>query len=355
MNIKRITWIELLRIAACIGVVGIHAGSQHFRDTALDSGVWRVSNFYHGIFRFAVAVFVMISGTLYLDSKRNWSLKKLWRKNILQIAAAYAFWQFFYAVYRIVVSGNMEGPVLFLKKVLIYCSSSYFHLWYLPMLAGLLAVTPLLWEIVNCERGKKWEEYLILLFLIFKILPYTMNCFSFPLKEYVMDLMYTIQPGMIVDYAGYFVLGHYLSHYEIPKKMEKTVYILGVVLIITAILLCQIMSPREGREIQAYYENFTLAGFFWGSAVFLFFKNYVSRIQWTEKQEEVICRLGSYTFGIYLIHAFFRDILHRAGVDSMMIGITFIAIPMVMICIFVLSCIGVILIKKIPVLGKWIV
>ena len=30
----------------------------------------------------------------------------------------------------------------------------------------------------------------------------------------------------------------------------------------------------------------------------------------------------------------------------MMIGITFIAIPMVMICIFVLSCIGVILIKK---------
>lgn len=27
---------------------------------------------------------------------------------------------------------------------------------------------------------------------------------------------------------------------------------------------------------------------------FLFFKNYVSRIQWT-KQEEVICRLGSYT------------------------------------------------------------
>ena len=223
------------------------------------------------------------------------------------------------------------------------------------MLAGLLAVTPLLWEIVNCERGKKWEEYLILLFLIFKILPYTMNCFSFPLKEYVMDLMYTIQPGMIVDYAGYFVLGHYLSHYEIPKKMEKIVYILGVVLIITAILLCQIMSPREGREIQAYYENFTLAGFFWGSAVFLFFKNYVSRIQWTEKQEEVICRLGSYTFGIYLIHAFFRDILHRAGVDSMMIGITFIAIPMVMICIFVLSCIGVILIKKIPVLGKWIV
>ena len=115
------------------------------------------------------------------------------------------------------------------------------------------------------------------------------------------------------------------------------------------------MSPRVGRELQSYYENFTLAGFFWGSAIFLFFKNHVSKIHWSEKQEEIICRLGGYTFGIYLIHAFFRDILHRAGIDSMMIGNTVIAIPIVMVCIFGLSCLAVILIKKIPVLGKWIV
>ena len=356
MNKKRITWIELLRIAACIGVIGIHAGSQHFRDTPLDSSIWRVSNFYHGINRFAVAAFIMISGTLYLDSKRKWSLKKLWSKNILQIAAAYVFWQIFYAVYRIIMAGNTPiGSIAFFKKILVYCSSSYFHLWYLPMLAGLLMMTPLLWEIVNCERGKKWEEYLILMFLLLKIIPYTVNCFSFPMKEHIMNVLNTVQPGMIVDYVGYFILGHYLSHYKVSKKLEYTIYALGVVLIGMSILLSQYMSPRAGREIQAYYENFTLTGFFWGSAIFLFFKNYVSRIHWTEKQEEVICRLGSYTFGIYLIHAFFRDILHRAGVDSMMIGNTFIAIPIVMACIFVLSCIAVILIKKIPVLGKWIV
>lgn len=356
MNKKRITWIELLRIAACIGVIGIHAGSQHFRDTPLDSSIWRISNFYHGINRFAVASFIMISGTLYLDGKRNWSLKKLWTRNIFQIAVAYVFWQIFYAVYRIVMAGKPAiGSVSFFKKILIYCSESYFHLWYLPMLAGLLIVTPLLWEIVNCERSKKWEEYLILMFLLIKIIPYTVNCFSFPLKEYVMNVMHTVQPGMVVEYAGYFILGHYLSHYEISRKLERTIYILGISLILAAILLSQYMSPRVGRELQSYYENFTLAGFFWGSAIFLFFKNHVSKIHWSEKQEEIICRLGGYTFGIYLIHAFFRDILHRAGIDSMMIGNTVIAIPIVMVCIFGLSCLAVILIKKIPVLGKWIV
>ena len=356
MKKKRITWIELLRIVACIGVIGIHAASQHFRDIPLDSSAWRASNFYHGINRFAVSVFIMISGTLYLDSKRKWSLKKLWTKNIFQLVVLYLFWQIFYAVYRVGMSGKPAiGSAAFFKKILTSCSSSYFHLWYLPMLVGILTVTPLLWEIVNCENGKKWEEYLILLFLFIRIVPYTINCFAFPQKEYVMKVINTLRPGLIINYTGYFVLGHYLSHYKVFRKLEYLIYVLGVGLIGAAILIGQYMSPKAGEAIQDYYGNFSMAVFFWGSAIFLFFKNHVSKIQWTEKQEAVICRLGSYTLGIYLIHVLFRDILHRAGVDSLMIGNTVIAVPLVMVCIFVPSCIAVILIKKIPVLGKWIV
>ena len=107
MNKKRVIWIELLRVMACIGVIGIHAGSQHFRDMPLDSSVWAGSNFYHGINRFAVASFIMISGCLYLDSKRTWNLRRLWKRNILPIAAAYIFWQMFYAVYRIITNGTL--------------------------------------------------------------------------------------------------------------------------------------------------------------------------------------------------------------------------------------------------------
>ena len=51
MEKKRVIWIELLRIAACFGVVVLHAASQHFRDVPVDTFVWKVSNFYHGISR----------------------------------------------------------------------------------------------------------------------------------------------------------------------------------------------------------------------------------------------------------------------------------------------------------------
>lgn len=142
------------------------------------------------------SIFIMISGCLYLDSKRTWNLRRLWKRNILPIAAAYIFWQMFYAVYRIITNGTLaKGSKAALVKFMVYISKSYFHLWYLPMLIGLLIITPMLWEIVNSARGKQWEEYMIVLFLVFQILPYTINYFPLPWKDHIMDILQTVQPG----------------------------------------------------------------------------------------------------------------------------------------------------------------
>lgn len=355
MSKKRIVWIELLRIAACIAVVLIHVASQHFRDIPINTFTWRVSNFYHGFFRYAVPSFIMISGCLYLNKNRTWNLKKLWLKNILPVAAAYIFWQLFYGVYRIWITKSAPlGSARFIKKLLIYFSDSYFHLWYLPMLIGLMIITPIIWEIVNCRRGKQWEEYMILLFLIFKIAIYTITTFPLPWAGHIKTLLNTVQPELVTDFAGYYILGHYLYEYGLPKKMERIVYVLGTMFIIIGVILCQWRSLKLNQPVQAFYDNYTLATFFWSSAVFLFFKNCLGRIIWSEKQEKAICYVGSCTFGIYLIHAFFRDVLHRLGFDSMIIGNTILAIPMVALVILGLSFLAVVIIKKIPAVGKWI-
>ena len=356
MNKKRIIWIELLRIFACIGVIGIHAASQHFRDVPVNTSVWAVTNFYHGINRFAVACFVMISGCLYLDRKRTWNLKKLWMHNILPIAVAYVFWQVFYALYRGLVNEGLKfGSAYFLKRFLVMISDSYFHLWYLPMLIGLLIITPMLWEIVNSKNGKQWEEYMILLYLLFKLLPYTVKAFPIPCREHVMNLLNTVQPQIVTGFVGYYIAGHYLYQYGVSKKLEKLIYILGILSIGAAILLCYIRAQQTGTDVQKFYENYTIAAFLWGISVFLFFKNHVSKIKWNEKQEKRICFVGSCTFGIFLIHVLVRSLLHKAGIDSMMISNTFIAIPIVIALIFTLSFGAVVIIKKIPVLKKWIV
>ena len=297
----------------------------------------------------------MISGGLYLDRKRTWNLKKLWTHSILPIAVAYIFWQVFYALYRSLTDEGLKfGSVAFFKRFLVMISDSYFHLWYLPMLIGLLIITPMLWEIVNSKNGKQWEEYMILLYLIFKILPYTVKVFPIPCKEHVMNVLNTVQPQMVTGFVGYYIAGHYLYQYGVSKKLEKLIYILGIVSISMGILFCYIRSQQKGTDIQDFYENYLLA-LLPGHFCTFVFKNYVSKIKWNDKQEKRICFVGSCTFGIFLIHVLVRSLLHKAGIDSMMISNTFIAIPIVIALIFTLSFGAVVIIKKIPVLKKWIV
>ena len=175
----------------------LHAASQHFRDVPVDTFVWKVSNFYHGISALYSTSFIMISGCLYLNKNRTWQLKKLWLRNILPVAAAYVFWQIFYSAYRIIMSGGLErGGVWVMKKMLVNISSAYFHLWYLPMLIGLMIITPLLWEFVNCKRGKQWEEYLLILFMIMKLLPYTAANLPLPWADHLEVLTSTVQPDL---------------------------------------------------------------------------------------------------------------------------------------------------------------
>ena len=195
---------------------------------------------------------------------------------------------------------------------------------------------------------------MILLFLIFQIFTYTAGRFDLPWKEHVQDLMNTVHPELVTGYVGYFVLGHYLYEYGLPKKIERMVCILGPVMILAGIWLCRQESLASGKATQAFYENYTIFACIWSTAVFLFFKEYVSKIQWSERMEKMICSLGGCTFGIYLIHAFVRDVLYRNGIDSMMMRDTILAIPFVMGLIFLISWGIVFIAEKVPFIKKWI-
>ncbi len=351
---EKIIWIELLRIVACFSVIVLHMGAQHFRDIPVDSFEWMVSNFFHGITRFAVACFVMISGSLYLNENRSWTPGKV-IKTFFSIGVPYVFWQFIYAVYRIIEYTDMElFSVQGIKRICIYMSDDYFHLWYLPMLLGLVLVAPLLWKIVNGDNGKQWSEFLLVLFLLFHIIPNTVNDFSYPYKEYILNIANVVKPEMITGYVGYFVLGHYLNKYEIPKKIEALIYSATILSAGFGVYLCQYFSLQKNKATQSFYENFTIVVLFMSAGIFLFFKNHVSKINFKENTKKIITCFSGSTFGIYLVHILIREILNSKGINSLSFNIL-IAIPVISLLIFFISFAIVCVVKKIPVIGKWLV
>ena len=95
---NRIIYLDVLRILATFAVITIHVCSQNWNKVAPSSYEWNVFNFFSGISRWAVPIFVMISGTLFLDNRRNINIKKLYTKNILRIITAFIFWSLFYTI-----------------------------------------------------------------------------------------------------------------------------------------------------------------------------------------------------------------------------------------------------------------
>lgn len=74
--------LNIMRIMSVLGVITIHVST----------------GFLERIASFAVPLFVMISGALWLDRDKEVTIKKLWTKNIFRIITAFLFWSLSYVV-----------------------------------------------------------------------------------------------------------------------------------------------------------------------------------------------------------------------------------------------------------------
>ena len=71
METKRILYLDYLRIIATIAVILIHTASQNWHEFAPDTVTWNTLNLFDSVARFAVPLFCMISGALFLNRSRN--------------------------------------------------------------------------------------------------------------------------------------------------------------------------------------------------------------------------------------------------------------------------------------------
>lgn len=67
---QRIAYFDVLRILATFAVIVLHLSAQHWADTDVHTRAWQAFNLYDSAVRWAVPVFVMISGSLSSPARR---------------------------------------------------------------------------------------------------------------------------------------------------------------------------------------------------------------------------------------------------------------------------------------------
>lgn len=345
---KHIAYLEVLRLVACILVVGVHVSAFNLEQVPVESLNFKVMNGLDCLSILGVPLFVMISGALFLAPSYEVTVKKFYTRKIPRIVFLYFFWLLFYNVVNFLENGTVWNFTNVKKQIVLesLLGKGMYHMWYLPMLAVLYLLTPFL-KSFAADR-KKCLLFCALGFAYSILLPTALK-FEFPYRTIVESLYNQFDCSFFGGYVTYYVLGHALHEY-VPKlsaQKKAALGLGGVIAMGIEIAVCNAWSVKTGIMSTILNTPFSVTAFIGAAAIFLLLRDGVSG----RKQEELSGRLAGLTLGIYLIHPLFLRIYGWLG-GTTLFAPAAIAVPLIIVLITLISGAAVYVLSKIPVVKK---
>jgi surface polysaccharide O-acyltransferase-like enzyme len=339
----QLDWINNLRVIAMYAVIILHTASPLlFLYPKVNLNDWLAADFYNGLTRFGVPVFVMITGALLLH--RDYELGDFLKKRIGRILLPFLFWSIVYIVYKwydtdITFGSNAWANTLQILQLL--RDGSFYHLWYVYMLIGLYLLIPVLSKFVRAASQKELLYFLLLWFVAILIgRPYFTQFGSQIGLEY------------FTGYAGYLVLGHYLAYTQISIKNPCLwLWLLFGIVLVLIVLGTYLFSDHYQTLSTLMYEPIGPAVVLLSASVFLLARFIKVKLPAGVKRVRDVA--GGNTFGIYLSHALILALLDNVlNINSDMCA-PIISIPITALICFILSLLLVYVLGKLP-FGKWL-
>lgn len=254
-------YLEVLRCIALLFVVTIHVVAIPIQNWSVNQGIWYPAYaITYIVGNFGVPLFLMISGSLLLDPKRDISLEKLYKKMIPRILLpllffgySFALMEIFFDTHRITSSMFMEGALRVLNK------QSWGHLWYLYLLIGIYLVLPIIRMTLDKISDKQLEYLMVILCFLGFMIP-TINA--------VFGTTISLEQPKPLCHLTCFIMGYVLSRYYTSEEFKKYLYLSGSISLVI-LLLFGLFVGKIG------YEYYTVLGrydciFVFGAASMIF-------------------------------------------------------------------------------------
>ena len=348
MNEKnRVVYFDYLRIFSVFAVIILHVAAQNWYKADVNTYEWHILNFYDGIVRWCVPVFVMISGALFLEKECH--LKQIYSKNILRMLTAFIFWGIVYVIFN---EKARDIGTIFENLI-----GGHYHMWFIPMIVGLYMCLPIIHKIVESEKVMKYFLVLAVLFsFLFPQIVQLLHDFGGEGLNKVVDAFEKTRGNMklslVFGYTSYFIGGYYLNKIELSKRSRSVIYLLGVLGAISTVVLNALVALKTQQPCGAYYDEFRLNVLMESIAIFVWFKYNVTK---TNQFSVIISKLAKYSFGAYLVHAFIIKLLqYKLGFHTLSFH-PLASVPLIGIIVFVISFAISTLMNRIPFLNKYIV
>lgn len=305
----RESWLDIIRITACIMVIMMHA------TTTSSSNGPENSNAFNAIVSYLMSpcngLFFMVSGALLLKS-RPIQFGAFLKKRVGRILPPLVSWSIIYIVLRFCIGRYNITDVANAIIMLPFSAQGCGYFWFMYVLMGCYIMIPV-WSSWLESASRRSLECILILWFVTSFIPMIIK--FFPYVEEFNSWMY-----YLAGFMGYFLLGYYIRTYSEVASWRNifigiilTMILLGIHLYVTPEL-----NPR-GR-LYCYLQPYVISAC---CSIFCFARKSLNNID----SSKITLRLSDATFGIYLSQSLILNyILKEADIIrqlSPLIGFSF--------------------------------
>ena len=326
---KREYRFDFLRAFSMCLVIVIHVANCYCNNyNGISNLSYLGSVIYNVISRISVPLFFMISGALLLKKPFD---KNKYLNRIKKFIIIIICWDIIYLLWEYLYLG-----ITYNKLYILVLEPYRKHLWFLYTIIVLYAIQPLLNIMLSKMNKKQITLMYIVIFIICNICMIVSSIASY---------------FTLLCYIGYFMLGDTLYRHTKDLKFKHINWLLISIFITTIILdiiFSYYISIKYNAFINIYFsyrESFIILA---STCFFIFIMN-----NYKNEENKIVTKLSEYSFGIYLIHGIFLDIV-KSSISIYLLN-SFIGIPLFSIIIFILSYISIHYLKKIPIVNKYLI
>lgn len=338
---NKIIWVQNLRIFACLSVVMIHVIAGWFETAGsvqISNNRWILDNvIFQVLIRHAVPIFIMVSGYLLLNPKKEFNIKKL-KWYIVKMLIVLLTFGYVFALIENIINDGFDNIISTLIKsfVNLIQEHSWSHLWYLYMLVGIYILTPVFRKFIEYAEEKEVKFVLIILLILSFVIPTINNITNMKITTFYLGVP-------IFSYIFYFLIGYYIGNNYIVKS-NKLIYILGIIGVIGYMTLCFIKKYNSNINVG----NTNIFTCLYSILVFKLFAS--EKIKFPNNK--INCNIAKYSFTIYIIHTFWLNLFNKGFHIYPDILPTFIGELVFWIATVILSYISAYILSKIPYIKK---
>ncbi len=339
----KLQYIERLRVMAMVAVVLTHIGTTASTDF-LENYMYTIDGVFYSslvnLFHFAVPIFFMISGALLLNPKKELSLDKLIRNYILKYVLVLVIFGWGYAFLEEVFTYKNITISYFLNSFInMIQGKSWAHMWYMYALIGVMLCIPILRIIVK-KFSEEENKYLCIISLFFLSV--------IPLFTKVTGVNLGVSFVMGNIYCFYMLLGYWIDNSEIriSSKVAKVIFFFMMPLLILSAYAKVMWTIDLG--IAEYSSPIIVA---YSVSLFIIVRE---KYKDNNVENKIVSLLSHVSFGVYLIHMFWINLLFKFFNINPFYPNVFIGFLLTGGFALFASVVSVLVLKKLPGLKKLI-